>query len=116
MCPSPTQPGTGHLGTGNHRKLEHKNEEGHKDIRGEQEQGSPGSKRSRLGISSMPYGVDAPLMEMAGGKLKATAPSKQPKRTKVNPAREKTVEVTSPSHFQKKQVPVVSQTTCLVAY
>lgn len=30
MCPSPTQPGTGHLGTGK-KKIQHRNEEGWKE-------------------------------------------------------------------------------------
>lgn len=59
MCPSPTQPGTGHLGTGNYQKLQHGNEEGHKEIRDEQERGSLGRERLHLGISSGLYGVDA---------------------------------------------------------
>lgn len=79
MCPSPTQPGTGHLGTGNYQKLQHRNEGGCKEIKHEQERGSRGSERSHLGISSGSYVIDALLMERADGRLSYDCPFRRAK-------------------------------------
>lgn len=103
MCPSPTQPGTGHLGTGDHPKLQHGNQEEGTEGRNEGVRKLLMSRNEEaweesicIWVSSGVYRGGTWLMEIADGKLSATtAPSKEPKRIKENSAGGKSVEVTS---------------------